>query len=206
MRLVVFEGLDYCGKSSLIARLKTELEQRNFTVALSASSGGTPGSQAIRQVVKDASVKLIPESLCLMFAAGAADVAAQILKDGATHDFVLIDRWHFSSVAYQGAAGVKVSDIQDIYSRFVNHKLPLDSSRCFYIDTSREERKRRMNAAAAQAGRVANDRYETMGEEFMGKVESLYERQIQMGYLRRIDGNRPQEDVLNDVLHRLLDF
>lgn len=197
---------DCCGKSSLIANLRKELEQRNFKVFVSASSGGTPGSQAIRKLVKDADVKLVPDALCLMFAAGAADVAAQILEAGKTHDFILLDRWHFSSVAYQGAAGVKVSDIQDIYARFVNYKLPLDSSRCFYVDTPREERRRRMRATMLTASRMVNDRYETMGDDFMAKVESLYERQVQMGYLKRIDGNRTPEALVDDVLHRLLDF
>lgn len=204
MRIVVFEGMDFSGKSTLIANLKTELEQRNFKVFLSASSGGTSGSQAIRKLVKDANVKLVPEALCLMFAAGAADVAAQILEAGKTHDFILLDRWHFSSVAYQGAAGVRVPDIQDIYSKFVNNKLLLDSSLCFFVDTSREERKRRMKLA--QEGRMVNDRYETAGDDFMARVEDLYSRQIQMGYLKRIDGNRPQEAIVEDVLHRLLDF
>lgn len=201
MKIVVLEGLDGAGKSTILAGLKTKLEQANFTVFSSASSGGTSGSQAIRKLVKDSTVKLVPEALCLMFAAGAADVANQILEAGKTHDYVLLDRWHFSSVAYQGAHGVKVSDIQDVYAKFVNNKLALDYSRCFYIDVSKEERKRRMNLTPE--GRILNDRYETMGEDFTNRVQSLYERQIQMGYLQRIGGERHPHEIIEELYSRI---
>ena len=106
-RFISFEGGEGMGKSTQARLLANYLEQSGMSVVLTREPGGTPGAEAIRELL------LHPpgdgweaEAEALLFAAARSDHVARLIRP-AIHDgtWVICDRYLDSSRAYQGRAG-----------------------------------------------------------------------------------------------------
>ncbi len=102
---ITFEGVEGCGKTTQIERLRQHLEAQGHTVLMTREPGGTPIAEAIRELLLDpAHDALSPAAELLLYeAARAQHVDERIrpaLESGTT---VLCDRFADSTTAYQGA-------------------------------------------------------------------------------------------------------
>ncbi|QYJ06078.1 dTMP kinase [Qipengyuania flava] len=104
---IAFEGGEGMGKSTQARLLAERLEAEGLRVELTREPGGTPGAEAIRELL------LAPpgegwtlEAEALLFAAARADhVARRIEPALSSGAWVICDRFLDSSRAYQGLAG-----------------------------------------------------------------------------------------------------
>lgn len=104
-KLITFEGLDGCGKSTQAALLAARLRSEGREVVETREPGGTRVGEQVRSLLLSAERSALAPSaeLALMFASRAQLVAEQIrpaLERGA---WVVSDRFTDSSEAYQGA-------------------------------------------------------------------------------------------------------
>jgi dTMP kinase len=106
-RFVVFEGGEGAGKSTQARLLAQALRERGIDVLLTREPGGTPGAEAIRQLLLDPPGESWPASAeALLFAAARADHVAQAIRPAlAAGRWVISDRFVDSSRAYQGGGG-----------------------------------------------------------------------------------------------------
>ena len=106
-RFIAFEGGEGMGKSTQARLLADHLRQSGKATELTREPGGTPGAEAIRELL------LSPpgdgwtlEAEALLFAAARADhVARKIRPALEAGTWVVCDRYLDSSRAYQGIAG-----------------------------------------------------------------------------------------------------
>lgn len=106
-RFIAFEGGEGMGKSTQARLLAERLREQGREVVLTREPGGTPGAEAIRELL------LAPpgegwtlEAEALLFAAARADhVARKIVPALEGGAWVICDRFLDSSRAYQGLAG-----------------------------------------------------------------------------------------------------
>ena len=106
-RFIAFEGGEGMGKSTQARLLADHLRQSGKATELTREPGGTPGAEAIRELL------LAPpgdgwtlEAEALLFAAARADhVARKIRPALEAGTWVVCDRYLDSSRAYQGIAG-----------------------------------------------------------------------------------------------------
>ncbi|QIQ86079.1 dTMP kinase [Erythrobacter sp.] len=106
-RFIAFEGGEGTGKSTQARLLAEALEARGIAAEITREPGGTPGAEAIRDLL------LAPpgegwtrEAEALLFAAARADhVARRIRPALEAGRWVVCDRFVDSSRAYQGGAG-----------------------------------------------------------------------------------------------------
>jgi dTMP kinase len=106
-RFVVFEGGEGAGKSTQARLLAEALRERGIEVLLTREPGGTPGAEAIRELLLHPPGNGWPASAeALLFAAARADHVAQAIRPAldAGH-WVISDRFLDSSRAYQGGGG-----------------------------------------------------------------------------------------------------
>lgn len=118
-RLIIFEGIDHVGKSTLITEIKNVYEEANKTVMVCQFPGkedGTLGKLVYdihhkRQNIKEIS----PLSLQLLHIAAHIDqlerVILPLLEKGCD---ILLDRYWWSTLAYGIASGVSQKKIQEI--------------------------------------------------------------------------------------------
>lgn len=111
-RFIAFEGGEGTGKSTQARLLDAALRERGIQSVLTREPGGTPGAEAIRELL------LHPpgegwnaQAEALLFAAARADHVTRLIRP--TLDagaWVVCDRFVDSSRAYQGSAGALGDD------------------------------------------------------------------------------------------------
>ena len=195
--LITVEGLDGAGKTTLVAALAAELEQRGQPVLVLREPGGVEVSERIRELLKDPSLEIDPRAEALLYAAARAQLVAEQLRpllDAGTT--VLLDRFVDSSLAYQGAGrGLGVEEIRAL-NAFGTGGLTPDRTLLLRIDPE------------AGLGRLADreaDRLEQEDTEFFCRVAAEYDTlaDAEPGRIAVIDAAQPPDAVLADALAAL---
>src|SRR5215211_8152190 len=113
-RLISIEGLDGAGKTTLVAGLTRALAERGRELLVLREPGGVELSERIRELVKDPALDVDPRAEALLYAAARAQLAAEMLVPLLERgEWVLLDRFVDSSLAYQGAGrGLGVEEVR----------------------------------------------------------------------------------------------
>ncbi len=111
-RFISLEGGEGVGKSTQATRLAEAIRARGYRVVATREPGGSPGAEAIRNLLLQGEEdRWTAEAEALLFAAARADhVAKRIQPALAEGNWVLCDRFLDSSLAYQGGAAGLGSD------------------------------------------------------------------------------------------------
>jgi dTMP kinase len=186
---VTFEGIDRAGKTTQARMLCEALGDDALAVR---EPGGTAVGERVRELVKDPSVELAPETEALLFAAARAELVAQVIAPALARGRVVVsDRYLDSSLAYQGAArGLGVESVARV-NRFATGDLVPDLTFLLVLDPE---------AAAARGGEV--DRFEAEGAGLQASVLRAYEELAAdgSGRWRRVEADRPAEEMHAEVL------
>ena len=105
--LISFEGGEGAGKTTQIRRLAERLSQTGGEVVLTREPGGSPGAEALRDLlVQGDPDRWSPMSETLLLYAAREDHLERLIRPAlARGAWVLTDRFADSTRAYQGAAG-----------------------------------------------------------------------------------------------------
>jgi dTMP kinase len=106
-RFITLEGGEGVGKSTQLKALAEALRARGLSVVTTREPGGTPGAEAIRNLLMTgAADKWSARAEALLFAAARADHVEKLIRPAlARGDWVLCDRYIDSTRVYQGGAG-----------------------------------------------------------------------------------------------------
>jgi dTMP kinase len=193
---ITFEGLDFCGKSTQIKLLQQYLENKGYQVSLIREPGGVKISEKIRNIILDRNnSEMFFETELLLFSASRAQLVREEilpkLKDGC---MVLSDRFHDSSIAYQGfGRGLNTQFVTDLQKFAIGKAIP---DVTFFIDIPVEEVFKRKST-------VDNkdlDRIEVSRKDFYEHVRKGYKKiaEIEERFVT-IDGLMPIENVHDEI-------
>ncbi|MEN9359832.1 MAG: hypothetical protein RL095_1367 [Verrucomicrobiota bacterium] len=198
-RFIVLEGLEGAGKSGAAAALRQALESRGERVRLCREPGGTPLAEELRRLVKDIALneRVLPETELLMMFAARCQLVGNVIRPALeAGDWVICDRFFYSTYAYQGGGrGLPDSDIDAIRKASLGDFAP---SLVLLLDLDPEiglERAR---------GRGALDRFEREKIDFFTRVRRKYlELAALDSSFRVIDASRSRAEVEDAVLAAL---
>jgi dTMP kinase len=202
-RFIAFEGGEGAGKSTQARLLAEALRARGLTVVVTREPGGTPGAEAIRELLLAPPGSGWPaEAEALLFAAARADHVAHLIRPAlARGDWVVCDRFVDSSRAYQGGAGGLSDDAIRALHQFGSGGLRPD--RVILLEADAEALAERL-AARGQARDAIEGRPAVYHRAVAEAFRTLAEANPQ-GF-SRIDAVGPPEAVHARVLASLGDI
>jgi dTMP kinase len=203
-RFITLEGGEGVGKSTQLRALATALRARGLDVIETRELGGSPGAEAIRQLLLQGEAdRWTPEAEALLFAAARADHVARTIKPAlAAGKWVISDRFLDSSVAYQGIVGhVGADAVRHLHAIGSHGFLP---DRTFLL--------RLENRAAAERARARD----TEGADRIGGRDQAFHDRIGFAFgviadqeperVRPIDASGAPEEVTARLLAALEDL
>jgi len=137
-RFISLEGGEGAGKSTQLAALAQALEGRGLKVLVTREPGGSPGAEAVRQLLLEGEdTRWNPRAEALLFAAARSDHVEKTIEPALERgEWVLSDRFLDSSLAYQGEAGsLGIDAIRDLH-RFGSQDFLPDRTLVLILDES----------------------------------------------------------------------
>ncbi len=203
-RFISLEGGEGVGKSTQARRLAEAIRARRHDVILTREPGGSPGAEAIRDLLlRGEADRWTAEAEALLFAAARSDHVARTIRPALERGaWVLSDRFIDSSIAYQGGAGgIGAEAIRRLHEIGSGGLLP---DRTLLLRLSGD-------AAAERALRRdggAGDRIAVQGVDYHGRVaaafDSLADSEPQR--FRIIDASGSQEEVTGRLVAAIEDL
>jgi dTMP kinase len=195
--LIVFEGLDGCGKSTQLRRAVNVLRERGFDPVVTREPTDGPWGRRIREMAR-AGEGVPAETELEWFFQDRREHMREVVEPALTAGrVVLSDRSYLSTVAYQGARGLDPAKIlADSEAEFARPDVVL----LFVVSAS--EGLARVNARGGESEPV----FENL--EFLERVSRVFET-LDVAGLERIDASRGEEEIAGDVvavLDRLVDL
>lgn len=105
--LLAFEGIDGAGKTTQARRLEATLREAGYLVLYTREPTTGPTGQKIRRLIAGGRGTLSPDEELDLFVRDREEHVAAVIRPAlARHEVVLLDRYYFSTMAYQGALGL----------------------------------------------------------------------------------------------------
>jgi len=194
-RFVTVEGIEGVGKSTNIAFIESWLQERGETVVCTREPGGTPGAEAIRNLVlnTDRSELGDQSELLLMFAARAAHLENLIYPALDAGSWVICDRFTDATYAYQGAGREfgfeSIAALETIVQGAFRPGLTMLLDGSFELSVKR------------RAERTETDRFEQEQLAFFERVRAGYLRiaEEQPERFKIINAGQSLDDVQQDI-------
>lgn len=203
-QFITLEGTEGGGKSTNLVYIQQWLEEKGIEVVVTREPGGTPISEAVRQILLDPTYdEMTAETeLLLMFAARNQHIQQTILPALADGKWVVSDRFTDASYAYQGGArGMDYQRIAQLEDWVQQGFVP---AMTFVFDLPIEEGMRRVAARSNLTGQ-AIDRFEKEKSDFFEKVRHAYLHRAQQAPERYqvLDAAQPLTNVQSQIQSRL---
>ncbi len=193
---ITFEGLDFCGKSTQVKLLQEYLENLGKVVNLIREPGGVKISEKIRNILLDkTNEEMSFETELLLFSASRAQLVREmIIPKLENNEIVISDRFHDSSIAYQGfGRGINAEFVINLQKFAIGSAIP---DLTFFIDIPVEEvLNRKSNVAKADLDRIEvskNDFYEKVRDGY--KILADKEERFVV-----LDGTNSIEAIHNEI-------
>jgi dTMP kinase len=164
--LITIEGIDGAGKTTLAAALASALAARGLDVIALREPGGVLLAERIRTLVTDPELAVDARAEALLYAASRAQlVAERIVPALDAGQWVLLDRYVDSSLAYQGSGRrLGFGPIRQI-NDFATAALVADRTLLLVLDVA---------TGRARRGERTPDRLEREDEEFFARIDAGY--------------------------------
>lgn len=196
---ITFEGIDFCGKSTQVELLRKYLIDRKKIVELIREPGGTKISEMVRSILLDKiHGNMCNETEFLLFSSSRAQLVREKIRPYLMKGYYVIsDRFHDSSTAYQGfGRGLSIDAIMNIHNLAIGETVP---DITFFIDISVEEAENRKR----QKLHHELDRIEVSEKAFFEKVRNGYLYLSKDKRFRRIDGTKSVQDIHNQIVKEI---
>lgn len=180
---LVIEGLDGSGKTTQAALL-AEKFYKTYNILLTAEPSQGKIGTFIRECCLYENQRLPTEAEALIFAADRIEHMHSEVKPALDEGkLVICDRYIYSSLAYQGSAGLSLDWIKTINARALQPDFSI------FIDVPPEK-----VIARLQRKKSVMETLETQQ-----RVRGVYLKYVEKGELVRVDGDKNMEQVAEDL-------
>lgn len=200
-KVIVFEGLDYAGKTTQLFLSEKYLKDQNIPYFKTKAPGGTPIGDEIRSILlRNDGLKMNPISQFLLFSASINEVIRGHINPSLEKNFhVLLDRFFFSTLAYQRKEIIGI-DPRPVIDAIVPRDL-LQKTHVLFFQIDYDTYKKRSENEG-----IRNDMDIVSEQEFLARRKE-YNLSLHNGdghVVHYIDGNHDVDAVWNTVKNILI--
>jgi dTMP kinase len=186
--LVAIEGIDGSGKSTQGKSLARHYTQTGLTVCLLREPTNGPFGQEIRRLAREGRHQVTPEQELELFVQDRIEDCRNNIRPAVERgELVLIDRYYFSTIAYQGALGL---DTEEIRRR--NETVAVIPDLVLILDIPVEKG---LSRIVNQRGDLHDDFEKS---DFLMRVRSIFQS-MAWPYVKHISADRDQESVFEEM-------
>jgi len=190
--LIALEGIDGSGKSTQARRLCEELHTRGIAAVAFREPGDSKYGDKLRQQFRDGRSVTPEEEAQLFIEDRRIDVRDNIVPSLEQGKVVIMDRYYFSTMAYQGALGLDVEEL-----RRTNEAFAPRPHLTLILDVLPET-----SAERIRASRDAPSSYE--GVEYLREVREIFMRLCAADVVT-VDATVAEEELTAEILRRVLE-
>ncbi len=188
--LIAIEGIDGAGKTTQVELLRMALERAGRSVIASKEPTNGPWGTLLRRSAQTG--RLSPEEELEMFIRDRTEHVEQLIRPHLeTGDIVILDRYFYSTIAYQGARG---ADTEAVRERM--HALFPIPDAVFILDID----------PAAGIHRIAHNRGEEPNQfenyEGLAAARAIFRRMCG-GHIHHIDATSTVDEIHKRILNSL---
>lgn len=132
--LIVFEGIDGSGKSTQVQYLRKKLEERGLDVIDFREPSQSRWGREIKAKAASQDSLTAEEELDLFQRDRAENIEKNLKPSLADKKIVILDRYYYSTIAYQGAKGIDKERI-----RRLNEQIAVEPDLVFVLDVDAEQ-------------------------------------------------------------------
>jgi dTMP kinase len=201
-RFISLEGGEGVGKSTQVRALADALKGHGIDVVVTREPGGSPGAEAIRELLLQGDdARWNARAEALLFAAARADHVEKTIRPALeSGKWVLSDRFVDSSLAYQGGAGgLGIEAVRQINVFAVEEYFP-DRSLVLTLEEGGERARARDTNCSDRIGGRSDDYHHKVETAFRLIAAEEPERVV------LVDASGSQDEVTQRLLHALEDL
>jgi dTMP kinase len=193
--LITIEGIDGAGKSTQVELLAEHLRTVGFDVVQLREPTDGPWGRKIKELARKGRT-ISPREECEWFLKDRKeDVEKNILPALNENKIVLLDRYYYSTMAYQGALGLSMEAIKN-----ANEKFAPVPDMVIIIDLSPSIALKRIEHKRIHGP----DHFESL--DYQEKVRKIFQEMKGHSNVRLIDGNKPVEEIHAEIKKVVLDL
>jgi len=185
-RLIVLEGIDGSGKSTQAGRLVERLGERGLEAILLREPSDGPWGRKIREKAASRD-SLTPEEELELFVKDRRENVERKIRPALDRGrIVVLDRYYFSTMAYQGAKGIDPVEI-----RRINEAFAVIPDLVIVLDIPADDGLERI------AGRGRRD-WLFEREDYLCRVREIF-LTLDDSYVRHVDASLPEDSVAAEI-------
>jgi len=191
----VVDGPDGAGKTTQAARLAAWLRERGRSVLTVREPGGTAAGEAIRELLLDPDTDLVPRAEMLLYQAARAQLVESVIRPAlAEGQDIVLDRYWFSTAAYQGhGLGLDVGEIRRVAAAATGG---LEPDHVFFLDLDPEQGLGRVDGVRDRIEARPLEYHRRVREGFLTEAKRLGDRATVL------DAGAPADEVAARLLER----
>ena len=189
---ICIEGLDGSGKTTHAHRIVRNLQKNGIDAVYTTEPSTGDLGKFIRSSAVLEGKKRVPRVVeALLFALDRVEHLEKDVKPALEEGKIVIsDRCVYSSLAYQGAAGLDLTWIEEI------NRMALPADLAIYIDVPPEVVVKRIRRKKSVMETLDTQR----------KVQEVYMKYVTNGQLVAVDGDKRKDSVTESILAVIMDF
>lgn len=191
--LIVLEGIDGAGKSTQAEILMNRLQERGYDVVYFREPSEGKWGQEIKKKAAHPDSLSPEEELDLFLKDRKENVEKNLRPALEKKKIVILDRYYFSTIAYQGAKGIDQERI-----RRVNEEFVVEPDLVFFLDVDPQEGLDRIK------NRKKKDRLFERAE-YLVKVREIF-RSFRGEKFFHIDASKPKKEISAEIEKIVLNY
>lgn len=199
MKLISFEGIDGVGKSTVVNAVYEKLSIKGYNVCLFRDPGSSEIGEQLRHIIKSD----IPRSKLtnlFLYLTARLELVSEIESSKNNYDYILLDRYVDSTIAYQGyGQGIDLNIINTLNNILLDNNKYLPN-RTYYLFLDEKTRLERLSKRQNELDDIDTN------NEFLSKVKKGYESLLdnkRILSLKNTDSKITADIIVDDIINNV---